>query len=73
MPRSASRRGIKELDANDLIYQLDASRNYNPWPKLETITAPMTWINSADDFINPRNFADPAAGAEADAERRASG
>jgi homoserine O-acetyltransferase len=48
--------GIKELDANDLIYQLDASRNYNPWPKLEAIKAPMMWINSADDFINPRNL-----------------
>jgi homoserine O-acetyltransferase len=52
--------GIKELDANDLIYQLDASRNYNPWPKLSAITAPMTWINSADDFINPRNLDVPA-------------
>src|SRR5216110_55414 len=41
--------GIKELDANDLIYQLDASRNYNPWPKLEAITAPVMWVNSADD------------------------
>jgi homoserine O-acetyltransferase/O-succinyltransferase len=51
--------GIKELDANDLIYQLDASRNYNPWPRLETIKAPMTWINSADDFINPRNLGVP--------------
>jgi homoserine O-acetyltransferase len=51
--------GMKELDANDLIYQLDASRNYNPWPRLEAITAPMTWINSADDFINPRNFQYP--------------
>src|SRR5262249_26385631 len=30
--------GIKELDANDLIYQLESSRNYNPWPKLEAIT-----------------------------------
>lgn len=48
--------GIKELDANDLIYQLDSSRNYNPWPNLEKITAPLTWINSADDFINPRNL-----------------
>ena len=48
--------GIQELDANDLIYQLDASRNYNPWPKLEKIAAPMAWINSADDFINPRNL-----------------
>ena len=52
--------GIKELDANDLVYQLDASRNYNPWPKLEAIRAPMTWINSADDFINPRNLDVPA-------------
>lgn len=47
---------IKTLDADDLIYQVDASRNYDPWPKLEAVTAPMTWINSADDFINPRNF-----------------
>jgi len=40
-------------DANDLIYQLDASRTYDPSPRLETITAPVLWINSADDFINP--------------------
>jgi len=51
--------GIEHLDANDLIYQLDSSRNYNPWPRLEQIKAPMTWINSADDFINPRNFTYP--------------
>src|SRR3954451_19937648 len=51
--------GMKELDANDLIYQLDASRNYNPWARLEAITAPVMWINSADDFINPRNFPFP--------------
>ena len=50
---------IKELDANDLIYQLDSSRNYNPWPKLERIKVPLTWINSADDFINPRNLPVP--------------
>jgi homoserine O-acetyltransferase len=53
--------GIKHFDANDLIYQLDSSRNYNPWPKLERITAPLTWINSADDFINPRNLPVPPA------------
>lgn len=54
---------IKGIDANDLIYQLDSSRNYDPWPRLEAITAPMMWINSADDFINPRNlpFPDEAA------------
>jgi homoserine O-acetyltransferase len=53
--------GIKHFDANDLIYQLDSSRNYNPWPKLERITAPLTWINSADDFINARNLPVPPA------------
>jgi homoserine O-acetyltransferase len=52
-------KGMASLDANDLIYQLDASRNYNPWPKLEAIIAPMMWVNSADDFINPRNFTYP--------------
>ncbi|MGN6148505.1 MAG: alpha/beta fold hydrolase, partial [Rhizomicrobium sp.] len=45
--------GIKGLDANDMIYQFDSSRNYNPWPGLEKITAPLMWVNSADDFINP--------------------
>jgi homoserine O-acetyltransferase len=51
---------LKTLDANDLIYQLDSSRNYNPWPNLGRIKVPLTWVNSADDFINPRNFAYPA-------------
>ena len=41
------------LDANDLLYQVNASRNYDPSSQLETITAPIMWINSADDFINP--------------------
>jgi homoserine O-acetyltransferase len=41
------------LDANDMLYQVNASRNYDPSPQLESITAPVTWINSADDFINP--------------------
>jgi homoserine O-acetyltransferase len=40
-------------DANDFLYYVNASRNYNPEPKLETIAAPVLWINSADDFINP--------------------
>ncbi|MES2137660.1 MAG: alpha/beta fold hydrolase [Pseudomonadota bacterium] len=53
--------GIKELDANDLIYQLDSSRNYNPWPKLEAIRVPLMWVNSADDFINARNLPFPKA------------
>src|ERR1700675_4107900 len=41
------------LDANDLLYQENASRNYDPSSQLEKITAPVMWINSADDFINP--------------------
>jgi homoserine O-acetyltransferase len=41
------------LDANDLLYQVDASRNYDPSPALEKIRAPVVFVNSADDFINP--------------------
>jgi homoserine O-acetyltransferase len=44
---------IADTDANDFLYYVNASRNYNPEPKLGTITAPVLWINSADDFINP--------------------
>lgn len=44
---------VARLDANDLLYQLDSSREYNPSPKLETIKAPLVAVNSADDFINP--------------------
>jgi len=43
----------ESLDANDLLYQVNASRNYDPSPQLEKITAPVMWINSSDDFINP--------------------
>lgn len=46
-------------DANDMIYQFESSRTYNPWPHLERITAPLMWLNSADDFINPRNLSFP--------------
>ena len=44
---------IAHTDANDFLYYINASRNYNPEPKLSTITTPVLWINSADDFINP--------------------
>lgn len=46
-------RALPDLDANDLIYQLEASRSYDPAPNLERIRTPMIWVNSADDFINP--------------------
>jgi len=45
--------GVARLDANDLLYQLDASREYDPATKLESIVAPLVAVNSADDFINP--------------------
>ena len=41
------------MDANDILYALEASRNYNPWPKLEAIRAPLVAVNAEDDFINP--------------------
>ncbi|HZK99776.1 MAG TPA: alpha/beta fold hydrolase [Caulobacteraceae bacterium] len=44
---------LASLDADDLIYQVDASGDYDPSAHLEAITAPVMWINSADDFINP--------------------
>ncbi len=44
---------VPALDANDLIYYFNASRNYDPSAHLERITVPVLWINSADDFINP--------------------
>ena len=44
---------LKSLEANDMIYQYDASRDYNPAQHLEEIKAPLYAINSADDQVNP--------------------
>lgn len=52
-------RTMAKTDANDMVYYLNASRNYNPEPKLETIAAPVLWINSADDYINPPELGIP--------------
>jgi homoserine O-acetyltransferase len=41
------------VDANDLLYQLDSSRDYNPEPDLGKIRAALMLVNSADDFVNP--------------------
>jgi len=46
-------RALGSLDANDFIYQFDASRAYNPSPYLSRIRAPLFAINSADDQVNP--------------------
>jgi len=43
----------KADDANDVLYALEASRDYDPGPTLEKIRAPLLAINSADDLINP--------------------
>jgi homoserine O-acetyltransferase/O-succinyltransferase len=44
---------VSHLDADDFLYQFDSSRDYDPQPRLGSITAPLMWINSGDDFINP--------------------
>ena len=42
-----------KADANDFLYQWDASRDYNPAPGLERVQAALLAINSADDERNP--------------------
>jgi homoserine O-acetyltransferase len=44
---------VKTDDANDVLYAVEASRDYDPGPNLERIRAPLLAINSADDLINP--------------------
>jgi homoserine O-acetyltransferase len=44
---------LKTADANDMLYQFDSSRDYDPSSHLEQITAPLLAINSADDQVNP--------------------
>jgi homoserine O-acetyltransferase/O-succinyltransferase len=46
-------RQLEDLDANDFLYQVNASRDYDPSAGLEKIKAPLLHINSGDDFINP--------------------
>jgi len=44
---------VKTDDANDVVYALEASHDYDPGPNLEKIQAQLLAINSADDLINP--------------------
>jgi homoserine O-acetyltransferase/O-succinyltransferase len=44
---------MRTNDANDTLYALEASRDYDPAPSLEQIKAPLVAINSADDLVNP--------------------
>jgi homoserine O-acetyltransferase/O-succinyltransferase len=43
----------RSTDANDLLYALSASQDYDPGPALEKIEAPLVAVNSADDLVNP--------------------
>jgi len=44
---------LKTDDANDVLYAVEASHDYDPGPNLEKIRPPLLAINSADDLINP--------------------
>jgi homoserine O-acetyltransferase len=44
---------LSSADANDMLYQFEASSDYDPAPELEKIQAPLTAVNSADDQVNP--------------------
>src|SRR5437762_11889194 len=44
---------VKADDANDVLYAIEASHDYDPSPNLEKIRVPLLAINSADDLINP--------------------
>jgi homoserine O-acetyltransferase len=50
---SAVTNAMRHQDANDVLYALEASRDYDPGPNLEKIEAPLLAINFADDLINP--------------------
>ena len=47
------KRFLRAADANDMLYQYDSSRNYDPGPGLEKIKAPLMAVNFADDELNP--------------------
>jgi homoserine O-acetyltransferase/O-succinyltransferase len=50
---AAMSNAMRDLDANDVLFQVSASWDYDPGPGLEKIRAPLIAINSADDLINP--------------------
>jgi homoserine O-acetyltransferase len=46
-------RTMKAMDANDVLYAIESSADYDPGPGLDRIRAPLVAINFADDLINP--------------------
>ncbi|KAI0012997.1 homoserine acetyltransferase [Xylariaceae sp. FL0662B] len=51
--KDQTRERVRTTDANDLLYALDASYEYDPKPDLRKIEAPLVAVNSADDQVNP--------------------
>ena len=49
---------MPKRDANDILYQYDASRNYDPHNDLGKITTQFLAVNTADDIINPPELGD---------------
>ena len=50
---TAADRAVATSDANDVLYTVESSTDYDPAADLEKIAAPLLAINSADDLINP--------------------
>jgi homoserine O-acetyltransferase len=46
-------KGLPHTDANDTLYQVESSYDYDPGPNLEKIRVPLYAVNSADDLVNP--------------------
>jgi homoserine O-acetyltransferase len=44
---------LRRMDANDTLYAVESSSDYDPGPGLDKIRAPLLAINFADDLINP--------------------
>jgi homoserine O-acetyltransferase len=61
---AALRERARKVDANDMLYQFEASHDYNPEPHLGEIRAPLWAINSADDEVNPPELEQVARGIE---------
>jgi homoserine O-acetyltransferase len=53
MLQATMNRAMRTTDANDTLYAVEASRDYDPGPGLEKIQVPLLAINFADDLINP--------------------
>ena len=50
---AAVERSMRAADANDILYAIESSADYDPGPGLGRIEAPLTAVNSEDDLINP--------------------